>query len=103
MITFRVSEDHRPAIVGSRRYFESHPKPESPRDLPSHHCINFRHGSAGVYRWELDKGKQSITVAVNGPLGVDDVGIMGRAAIDGGGVAFMAEGSAPPHPASGGL
>src|SRR3989441_10582754 len=48
MITFRVSEDHRPAIVGSPRYFESHPKPASPRDLPSHHCINFRHGSAGV-------------------------------------------------------
>src|SRR5438309_1311783 len=50
MITFRVSKDHRPAIVGSPRYFESHPKPASPRDLPSHLCIKFRHGSAGVYR-----------------------------------------------------
>src|SRR5256886_12034279 len=82
MITFRVSQDHRPAIVGSPRYFESHPKPASPRDLPSHRCINFRHGSAGVYRWEFDKGKQSLTVAANGPLIVDDVKIMVRAAID---------------------
>src|SRR2546426_115544 len=103
MITFRVSEDHRPAIVGSPRYFESHPKPESPRDLPSHHCINFRHGSAGVYRWELDKGKQSITVAVNGPLVVDDVEIMVRAAIDGVGLAFMSEERAAPHLGSGEL
>src|SRR5881396_878794 len=61
MITFRVSKDHRPAIVGSPRYFESHEKPAHPRDLTSHRCINFRHGSAGVYRWEFDKGKQSLT------------------------------------------
>jgi len=83
MITFRVSHDHRPAIVGSPRYFESHDKPVHPRDLTNHRCINFRHGSAGVYRWEFDKGKQSLTVAVNGPLIVDDVEIMVRAAIDG--------------------
>jgi len=103
MITFRVSQDHRPAIVGSPRYFESHPKPASPRDLPSHRCINFRHGSAGVYRWEFDKGKQSLTVAVNGPLIVDDVEIMVRAAIDGVGLAFMSEERAAPHLASGEL
>jgi len=69
--------------VGSPAYFESHPKPKSPRDLLSHQCINFRHGSAGVYRWEFDKGKKSLSVAVNGPLIVDDVEIVIRAAIDG--------------------
>jgi DNA-binding transcriptional LysR family regulator len=52
MIAVRVSEDHRPAIVGSPSYFESFPKPNSPRDLVKHRCINFRHGSAGLYRWE---------------------------------------------------
>src|SRR5881628_4142038 len=67
LVAVRVSPDPRPAIVGSPRYFESHDKPVHPRDLTSHRCINFRHGSAGVYRWELDKGKQSLTVAVNGP------------------------------------
>jgi len=103
MITFRVSKDHRPAIVGSPRYFESHKKPASPRDLPSHRCINFRHGSAGVYRWEFDKGKQSLTVAVNGPLILDDVEIMIRAAIDGVGLAFLLEENAAPHLASGAL
>ncbi len=100
---FRVSKDPRPAIVGSPRYFESHEKPVHPRDLTSHRCINFRHGSAGVYRWEFDKGKQSLTVAVNGPLIVDDVEIMVRAAIDGVGLAFMSEEHAAPHLASGEL
>jgi hypothetical protein len=31
--TVRVSPDLRPAIVGAPAYFESHAKPESPRDL----------------------------------------------------------------------
>jgi len=103
MVTVRVSPDRRPAIVGSPSYFSSHPKPTTPRDLTSHRCINFRHGSDGVYRWEFDKGKQSLTVAVQGPLIVDDVELIARAAIDGVGLAFMAEESAAPHLASGAL
>jgi DNA-binding transcriptional LysR family regulator len=103
MITFRVSQDHRPAIVGLPRYFASHPRPAAPRNLLSHRCINFRYGSAGVYRWEFDKGKQSLTVAVNGPLIVDDVELMVRATIDGVGLAFVSEERAAPHLASGEL
>ena len=72
MIAVRVSPDHRPAIVGSPDYFHSHGKPKSPRDLLRHRCINFRHGDAGVYRWEFEKGKKSLSVAVSGPLIVDD-------------------------------
>jgi DNA-binding transcriptional LysR family regulator len=103
MIAIRVSPDQRPAIVGSPTYFESHPRPKSPRDLMKHRCINFRHGSAGVYRWEFEKGKKSLSVAVEGPLIVDDVEIVIRATIDGVGLAFMSEERAAPHLASGAL
>jgi len=103
MIAVRVSKDHRAAIVGSPAYFKPRIKPKSPRDLLSHQCINFRHGSAGVYRWEFDKGKKSLSVAVNGPLIVDDVEIVIRAAIDGIGLAFMSEEHAAPHIQSGAL
>jgi DNA-binding transcriptional LysR family regulator len=103
MIAVRVSPDQRAAIVGAPRYFDTHPKPVSPRDLTHQTCLNFRHGSAGVYRWELDKGKQSLAVAVNGPLIVDDAEIMIRAAVDGVGLAFMLEAQAAPHLASGAL
>src|SRR5215212_3155273 len=61
MIAVRVSPDHRPAIVGSPEYFDSRPKPKSPRDLLNHRCINFRHGSAGLYRWEFEKGNKSLS------------------------------------------
>jgi hypothetical protein len=48
-------------------------------------------GSAGVYRWEFDKGDESLTVAVDGPLNVDDIEIVIRAAIDGVGLALTLE------------
>jgi DNA-binding transcriptional LysR family regulator len=103
MIAVKVSPDQRAAIVGSPCYLESHPKPDSPHDLTHHRCLNFRHGSAGVYRWEFDKGNQSLAVAVQGPLIVDDVELMIQAAIDGAGLAFMLEEHAAPHLANGAL
>jgi DNA-binding transcriptional LysR family regulator len=103
MVAVRVSADQRAAIVASPGYFESHPKPRSPRDLPGHRCVNFRHGSAGIYRWEFERNGRSLAVSVNGPLSVDDIELLIRAAIDGVGLTFMLEAHATPHLASGAL
>ena len=104
MIAVRVSKDHRAAIVGSPAYFNSHPRPKAPRDLLRQRCINFRHGHGGdVYRWEFEKSRKSLSVAVNGPLIVDDVEIVIRAAIDGIGLAFVGEDKVAHHLASGEL
>jgi len=91
MIAVRVSKDHRAAIVASPSYFDSHPKPRTPHDLLSHRCVNFRQGAAGLYRWEFEKDRKSLSVAVNGPLIVDDVETMIRAAIDGIGLIFISD------------
>ena len=53
-----------------------------------------------MYRWEFDKGNQSLTVAVNGPLILDDVETMIRAVIEGVGLAFTLEEHVAPHLAS---
>lgn len=103
MIAVRVSPDQRPAIVGAPSYFKAHGKPKSPRDLLRHQCINFRHGDAGPYRWEFEKGKKSLSVAVNGPLILDDLNLMTRAALDGIGLAYMSEEHAAQYLASGDL
>ena len=71
MVAVRVSPDLRPAIVGAPTYFDSHPKPTSPRDLLNHRCIRFRHRGESVYKWELDKGDESLAIAVNGSLLLD--------------------------------
>ena len=91
MIAVRVSPDQRPAIVGSPAYLETHPRPKVPRDLLRHRCINFRHGSAGLYRWEFEKGRRSLSVAVSGSLIVDDLELVIRGAVEGVGLAFVAE------------
>lgn len=103
MIAVRVSPDHRAAIVGSPRYFETHEMPATPRDLPRHRCINFRRGDSGLYRWEFEKDGQTLAVAVNGAVIVDGADLLIRAAIDGAGLAFAFEAHVAPHLASGTL
>jgi len=103
MVAVRISRDQRAAIVAAPRYFTSHPKPKTPRDLTHHTCINFRHGSNGLYRWEFEKGRRSLAVGVDGPLIVDDAAVLVRAALDGAGLAFALEEQVAPHLASGAL
>jgi DNA-binding transcriptional LysR family regulator len=103
MVAVRVSPGHRPAIVGAPAYFADRTRPTSPHDLLQHRCINYRHGSGELYRWELDKRDQSVVVDVNWPLLTDDIGLLTRAAIAGVGLAFMSEEQAAPHLANGAL
>jgi DNA-binding transcriptional LysR family regulator len=103
MVAVRVSRDQRLAVVASPGYFASHPKPSSPHDLPDHRCINLRGGSAGPYRWEFEKDRETLAVDVSGPLIVDNADLMIRAAIDGLGLTFSFEEYVAPQIASGAL
>jgi DNA-binding transcriptional LysR family regulator len=103
MVAVRVSKDQRPAIVGAPEYFVGRTRPRTPKDLTAHRCINFRHGDGEIYRWELDKGRQSLVISVSGPLIVDDAELVVRAAVDGVGLAFLDDDRAAPHLASGRL
>jgi len=103
MIAVRVTLDQRAAIVASPQYLAAHPKPESPRDLTRHRSINFRRGEAGLYRWEFEKDGHALSVAVEGPVIVDNLDLLIRAAMDGAGLAFAFEQHVAPHLASGAL
>ena len=56
-----------------------------------------------MYQWEFEKGKESLTVAVDGPLIVNDAEIQVRAALDGVGVVWTLEHYAAPFIAAGKL
>lgn len=103
MVAVRVSPDLRPAVVGAPAYFAAHSKPVSPRDLLQHRCIRFRHRGESVYKWELDKGDQSLEIAVNGSLILDELELVIQSAIDGAGLAWVAEDRIVEHLASGAL
>jgi DNA-binding transcriptional LysR family regulator len=103
MVAVRVSPDLRPAIVGSPAYFASHDKPASPRDLLQHQCIRFRHKGESVYKWELDKGDESLEIAVRGSLLLDELDLVIEAAVAGAGLAWVSEDRVVEHLASGSL
>jgi DNA-binding transcriptional LysR family regulator len=92
MVAVKVSAEQRAAIVAAPSYFDSHPRPKTPRDLTAHRCIRYRMGAGGpVYRWEFEKRGKPVTVSVSGPLIVNDVEVTLRAALDGLGLAFLFE------------
>ena len=92
MVAVKVTGEQRAAVVATPDYFESHPKPKTPRDLTAHRCIRYRMGGQGpVYRWEFEKRGKPATLSVSGPLIVNDAEFMIRAALDGVGLAFLLE------------
>jgi len=104
MVAVKVSGEQRAAIVAAPSYFDSRPKPKTPRDLAAHHCIRYRMGAGGpIYRWEFERRGQPVTVSVSGPLIVNDVGLTLRAALDGIGLAFLLEEHAAGYIARGDL
>jgi DNA-binding transcriptional LysR family regulator len=92
MIAVRVTKEMRLAVVGSPEYFESNPIPRHPRDLKDHACIGFRFGN-GLYRWEFEKGRKTLTVSPQGPASFDDPDLVIQAVLDGVGIGTSMEAS----------
>ena len=92
VVAVPVTGPLRMAVVGSPRYFATHPAPSTPHDLRQHRCINFRLPSAGtIYKWEFEKGRHKIDVAVDGQLVFDDEAMVLDAALAGMGLAYLFE------------
>lgn len=92
MIAVRVTQEMRLAVVGSPGYFESHDVPRKPQDLREHACIGFRL-SNGLYRWEFEKGRKSLTVSPQGPASFDDPELVIQAVLNGVGIGTAMEDS----------
>jgi DNA-binding transcriptional LysR family regulator len=90
MIAVRVSQDMRLAVVGSPGYFETRKPPRTPRDLKDHACIGFRF-SSGIYRWEFEKGRRTLTVNPQGPVTFDDPDLVIQAVLNGLGIGTALE------------
>jgi DNA-binding transcriptional LysR family regulator len=103
MTAVRVSPDFVSAVVGSPKYFALHSTPKTPRELHDHLCINYRLNSGDLYRWKFGQNSNSFVVQVKGPLIVDSPNLQILAALDGVGLAYVAESMVTEHLASGAL
>jgi DNA-binding transcriptional LysR family regulator len=93
MIAVPVTGDIRLAVVGAPSYFARHPKPEHPRDLVHHDCVNW-HASpeAPPYRWEFTEDGRDFAVAVRARVLTTDPALLHRLARAGVGLTMMYEG-----------
>ena len=104
MIGVRLTPPFKFVVAGSPDYFALHGKPERPADLRRHRCIRMRMPTSGaLYPWEFEEDGQPVAIAVEGPLIVNDIGLSTAAAIQGLGLAYLAEPLVWDHQAAGRL
>jgi len=91
MIAVPIGPRHRFAVVGSPAYFKLHKAPILPHDLKGLPCIRYRFSGGALYHWEFERGGVELRIDVEGPLTLNDQGLMVDAALDGTGLAFVFE------------
>lgn len=102
MIGVRLTSPFRYCVAGAPGYFEKHGRPERPADLSAHRAIQYRQQSSGrIYRWEFTEDGHEFEVDMTGPLIVNDEALMLSLALDGLGLAYLAEPLVRDHVAQG--
>jgi len=98
MISVRIAPDIRFAVVGAKSYLATHPRPQTPKDLVEHTCINLRlptHG--GLYAWEFEKDDQELRVRVEGQVVFNGIHQVVNAAVAGFGLAHVPKDLVDPY------
>ena len=92
MTILRIADDFRVLTVASPDYLASRERPSLPTDLHGHDCVRFRTPWDGsIHPWSYARGNQHTEIAVDGAVIVNDIDLMLRLVLDGGGVAHLPE------------
>ncbi len=91
MLLVPASPPSRIIAMASPEYLTRHPLPKTPQELQGHACIRYRLANQQMVPWEFERHKKKIEIAVNGPLIVNDVDLMVKAAIAGVGIGYVVE------------
>jgi len=92
MVAVRVGPDLRAVVVATPGYFERFSRPETPRDVEAHVCVNYRLvGGGGLLPWTFERDGNDVTIRATGQLIVND-GLLAAAAVRAGAaLGFMME------------
>jgi DNA-binding transcriptional LysR family regulator len=92
MTILRLLNEFRMLAVATPGYLARHPAPSLPKDLHFHNCIRYRQPWDGSFQpWMFNKGRQHSEISVEGSLIANDIELVLGAALDGVGVAYVAE------------
>jgi DNA-binding transcriptional LysR family regulator len=89
MIAVRLTPDVKMLALVAPDYLARRGEPKTPADLHQHSCINWRFpGSGKVYRWEFEKKRKRLELAVEGPLIANHQDVVIEAALQGLGILY---------------
>lgn len=91
MITVLLARPLTFICVASPTYLDRFGEPRTPEELRRHRCIGHRMPSGKLYRWEFERAGQELALEANGTIVLDDEELMVEAAIEGLGVAYVAD------------
>ncbi|MCO6049172.1 LysR family transcriptional regulator [Mesorhizobium sp. RP14(2022)] len=104
VIAVPVSGDQQQLVVAAPAYLARHGRPAHPRDLVNHRCIGWRPAPEVVpYRWEFTEEGRDFDVAVAPTITTNDMWLMLRTALAGGGLTFGVRETFQPYLDSGAL
>lgn len=104
MVAVPLTGPQREIAVASPHYLARHGVPQHPRELVGHRCIGWRPAlDVAPYRWEFSDKGCDFDVAVNPQITTNDMLLMVRAALAGGGITFGVEETFRPYIARGEL
>jgi DNA-binding transcriptional LysR family regulator len=87
MTAIRASAPMRAAVVASPDYLAKHGAPNTPDDLLSHQCVQYRNVGE-IWRWRFEQNGSAKRVSVRGSMTVNDTDAAIRAALDGLGIVY---------------
>ncbi|KLP36278.1 LysR family transcriptional regulator [Enterobacter ludwigii] len=89
MIAVPLTGQQREVVVASPTYLAAHSAPRHPRELIRHRCIGWRPSpDIAPYRWEFEEAGIPFDVAVEPHITTNDLRLMLRLALAGGGITF---------------
>lgn len=92
MVAVPLTGAQRQMAVASPGYLARHGAPAHPRDLVQHCCIGWRPAfGVAPYRWEFAENGHDFDVAVSPQVTTNDLLLMIRTAVAGGGITFAME------------
>lgn len=91
MIAVPFGKPVRFVCVASPAYLQQAGMPKMPDELMQHRCIRHRLPGGRLYRWEFRRGKHGLTIDPPGGVILDDDRLMAEAALQGLGIAYVAE------------
>lgn len=92
MIAIPLTGEQRQVAVASPAYLARHDVPQHPQELAAHRCIGWRPlPETAPYRWEFERDGRALAVAVEPQMTTNDMLLMIRVALAGGGITFGME------------